>query len=635
MLAIVLTLIISFVNYHWYAGPSSTPVSIVPLASSPSRNILEKVKEVSSPRQQFGARILADERSRRFCIVFLAGIFAVCVATTSQAGRPNILLVVADDASRGSFGTYGSSYISTPNFDKLAASGVRFTNAYCCNPRCSPSRSCLLTGRYSWQLQEACNHSPFLTDRWKFFPSIFEDKGYFVGYTGKGWGPGVYQGQDTGRSEYTSTNPAGQCFSTRHLKPPFTGISTTDYAANFEDFLTQKPTDVPFCFWLGTREPHRRYEAGSGRQVYGDLGKIPVPAFLPDNEIVRGDLADYAVEVQWFDEQLGRALAILEQQGFAEQTIVLVTSDNGMPFPRGKGNCYDEATAVPLVVRWPRAIKGDRSVTDFVSFPDFAPTLLELAGLPVPEQMTGQSFTTQLLAKASGRIDPDRDSTLVGRERHDVGTTDGPQRCVSYPVRGIRSDKFLYLRNLQPHRWPSGDPSYDLLGCDECPSKSELIKMPWQTSADSLAKLSFQKRPSEELYDLVADPDCLDNLAMLAEMQETKTELRLRMETQLIEQGDPRTVSDGKIFDDYPNSNVYLQRRVYGDFLFDPVAAFERKYSTNIQVAPGTYWGPRHQMIRIIFAMFASLCGLSILTIVVKVLKRRRALQSTSLSGDD
>lgn len=220
-----------------------------------------------------------------------------CCTVAFAAERPNILFIIADDASRDSMGVYGSTYVQTPNFDRIAREGVLFTNAYNCNPKCAPARACLLTGRYSWQLEEACNHNPFLSDKWQFYPYLLEQSGYFVGYTGKGWGPGIWKSVDGGKSGFKSDNPVGHAWAKRTKKPPYRGISSTDYAANFKGFLDDQPDDQPFCFWFGTREPHRGYGKDNWKLDGRDLNDVTVPDYYPDNEVIRGDLADYAIFV--------------------------------------------------------------------------------------------------------------------------------------------------------------------------------------------------------------------------------------------------------------------------------------------------------------------------------------------------
>ncbi|MCR9294487.1 MAG: sulfatase-like hydrolase/transferase [bacterium] len=501
-----------------------------------------------------------------------------CLAAVS-AERPNILFIIADDASRDSFGAYGSTYVNTPNFDRIAREGVRFTQAYNCNPKCAPARACILTGRYSWQLEEACNHNPFLSDKWKFYPFLLEEAGYAIGYTGKGWGPGIHAGIDAGKSKFQNVNPAGRPYQSATLKPPYQGISNADYGQNLDDFLDQKPVDQPFCFWLGTREPHRGYEKDSWKKQGRDLQRVTVPEYYPDNETIRGDLADYAIEVEWFDRWIGHALDSLESRGLLEDTLILVTSDHGMPFPRVKGQIYDDGFHVPMAARWGAKIPSGRVVSDFVTFPDIAPTLLELAGLEPHAQMTGKSFVQQLLSDRSGRIDPQRDHTLLGKERHDIGRTDGDLLSVGYPSRALRNDHYLYVRNFKPDRWPVGNPEYDFPNCDGSPTKSYLTGLSQLDPDYRYFELSFGKRAEEELYDMEKDPDCVHNLAGSREHQLLKLQLWEQLKRELAEQGDPRILGQGDIFDFYPNCRIDRQQQLYARPDYDPVQIFEQRYN--------------------------------------------------------
>lgn len=497
----------------------------------------------------------------------------------SAADRPNILFIIADDASRDSMGIYGSTYVDTPNFDRIAREGVLFTQAYNCNPKCAPARACLLTGRYSWQLQEACNHNPFLSDRWAFYPFLLEDSGYCVGYTGKGWGPGEFSGYDASKSK-DKLNPAGHPFQDKKLKPPYQGINNIDYAGNFEDFLAQLPVEKPFCFWFGTKEPHRGYGKDNWKLDGRDLSKVTVPAYYPDNATIRGDLADYAIEVEWYDQHIGSALKHLEQRGMLDNTLIIATSDHGMPFPRVKGQIYDDGFHIPLAVRWGNKIQPGRIVTDFITFPDVAPTIMAAAGVELHPQMTGASFLPQLLSPNSGRIDVDRDHTLLGKERHDVGRTDGEQLSVGYPARAIRNDDYLYVRNFKPNRWPGGDPAYGLLNCDRSPTKSYLTGLSMADPDFRFYELSFGKRKQEELYDMKDDPDCIKNLADDPQMQNVKTELWLQLKQELSEQGDPRIVADGDIFDYYPNRQITRQQELYNTPDYDPIELFNSRFGS-------------------------------------------------------
>ena len=510
--------------------------------------------------------------------ISVAALFVMwMLGSQALAERPNVLFIIADDASRSSFGVYGSKYVNTPHFDRLANEGVRFENAFNCNPKCSPARACLLTGRYSWQLEEACNHQPFLSDKWVFYPYLLQDAGYFVGYTGKGWGPGVWLGEAQGGNS-NNKNPAGIPYQKKTLKPPYKGISNGDYAGNFGLFLDDKPADRPFCFWLGTREPHRSYELNSYQKAGKNLDDVTVPGYYPDNGTIRGDLADYALEVEWYDTHIGRAVQELADRKLLDNTLIIATSDHGMPFPRAKGQIYEESFRVPMAVRWGEKIKPGRIVTDFVTFPDVAPTILEVAGVQLHEQMTGKSFLDVLLAEGSGRIDAARDHTLLGKERHDLGRTDGDLVSVGYPVRALRNDQYLYVKNFEPDRWPVGDPEYGFLNCDNSPTKSYLLLQQSNPEQRKFFEMSFGKRPGEELYDIKKDPDCLENLAMNEQFADVKSKMWDQLQKELTAQQDPRILGQGRIFDFYPNRSIDKAQELYGNDFYDPVERFEKEY---------------------------------------------------------
>jgi len=189
--------------------------------------------------------------------------------------------------------------------------------------------------------------------------------------------------------------------------------------------------------------------------------------FWPDNDTVRNDMLDYAFEIEYFDAQLVKMLEMLEENGELPNTIVIVTGDNGMPFPRIKGQSYEYSNHLPMAIMWGKGIKNPgRTIDDFVNFIDIAPTLLETAGISESESgmqvIEGKSLTDIFKSKKSGIIDPNRDHILIGKERHDVGRPDDQ----GYPIRGIIKDGYLYIRNFKTERWPSGNPETGYLNCD-------------------------------------------------------------------------------------------------------------------------------------------------------------------------
>jgi len=479
------------------------------------------------------------------CVIAITG-WACADAQTPDKRAPNILVAVADDWSFGHAGAYGCSWVKTPAFDRIAKSGILFTRAYTPNAKCSPSRAAMLTGRYPWLLGAAANHNCIFPPSFQTYPEALEKNGYFVGMTTKGWSPGIALD-----AAGNPRNMAGKRFDSQKLVPPTTGIFPNDYAANFADFLKAAPAAQPWCFWYGSAEPHRNYEPGSGIAKGGKkLSDIDrVPGCWPDNPTVRSDMLDYALEVEHFDLQLGRMLDQLAAAGMLKNTIIIVTSDNGMPFPRIKGQAYEQSNHLPLAISWPAGIvQPNRKESSFVSLIDLAPTILELAGLtPATSGMapfSGRSLTDLFAAKPTG---PPRDHVLLGRERNDVGRP----LDQGYPIRGIIRDQCAYFYNFAPDRWPSGNPETGYMDSDGSPTKTEVLQS--RTTGDTrFWQACFGKRPDQELYNIDKDPDCLENLALIAEWIPVAHSLKQSLFKKLTTQEDPRMMGHGSDFDSYP-----------------------------------------------------------------------------------
>ena len=465
----------------------------------------------------------------------LCGPRTTAQARDTDAKRPNILLVIADDWSYGNAGAYGCQWINTPAFDRVAREGVLFSHAFTNNPKCSPCRASLLTGRNTWQLEEAMCHFGVFPAKWPVYPDLLEQAGYKVGHTGKGWGPGDFKAGGFTR------NPAGPAYQAYKLKPALQGVGATDFARNFAAFLDERRPGQPFCFWLGGHEPHRPYEDGSGRRAGRDSARVSLPAYFPDSPVVRGDMLDYALEVEWFDANLGKVLDQLEKIGELDDTLVLVTSDHGMPFPRVKGQIYEAGFHLPMAVRWGRRVKPGRVLDDFINAArPGAPTFLEAAGLKAPAPMSGRSFLTALLSEKSGLIDPTRNRMVIGKERHDIGRPDDQ----GYPVRAIRTPQYLYVRNYEPDRWPAGNPETSYPNCDNGPTKTLIT-----SQFDTYYRLCFGKRPAEELFRIDEDSDCIKNLAADPALQALKQQLKTEMEALLRQDEDPRMFGRGAVFE--------------------------------------------------------------------------------------
>lgn len=475
----------------------------------------------------------------RACLpaILLAGQALAAVSGAQADGRPNILLAISDDQSWKHAGAYGCPGLETPAFDRVAREGVLFTNAFSAGPMCTVSRACLLTGRNIWQNREAGTHWSVFPRDLVVYPDLLQEAGYQLGYTGKGWSPGNWE--QTGWPH----NPAGPAFNQRKCSVPTKAIRNIDYAANFEEFLQAKDGNKPFCFWYGAYEPHGPYEKGSGQRLGKNAADVVLPPFLEDTPENRRKLLDIFVEIEWFDKHLGQMLRILDGRGELESTLLVVTGDNGTSISHAKGNLYEYGVHVPLAVMWPKQVPGGRVVEDLVSFIDLAPTFIEAAGLDPHPDFTGKSLLGILRSRKSNRVDPNRTHVLLGQERGSHKRYDN----LGYPMRGIRAQQCLYIWNLKPERWPQGDPALFLWGKYGSRSKEEFkggLPRDWGL------------RPAEELFDILADPACMDNLADDPSHRETKATLRGWLRQELARQGDPRILGYGDIFESYPRFGV-------------------------------------------------------------------------------
>lgn len=464
------------------------------------------------------------------------------IAHPSSSGKPNILFAMADDWGWPHAGAYGDPGIKTPNFDRIANQGILFDHAYTTSPSCTASRNSVITGKYPWELGPGANLWSTLPTAHESFIHLLADTGYIIGRDkAKAWGPGDISSW----AEHHGAHPVGNQYD------------------NFENFLTDAAAKKkPFFFWLGSSDPHRGYERDTGIKSGIDPAIVHLFKHFPDSDIVRRDIADYYFEIQRWDAKIGYALSLLEKHGLIDNTIIVVTGDNGMPFPRGKGNLYDSGVRVPFAIRWGSTVTPGRRVEDFISFADIAPTLLELTGTPIPSEMTGLSFANLLSLEQSGKLDRNNRANIVfGRERHTMAQK--KPNPGGYPSRGLRTDEFLYIRNYRPTLWPAGarykhkkkaSQAVDYSDCDPGPTKSYIINNSDKDEVHRRAfALSFARRPAEELYDLAKDPDQINNLANDLQYSAIRKEMRSQLEERLDDLNDPRAIDpkyDG--FDKHP-----------------------------------------------------------------------------------
>jgi hypothetical protein len=460
---------------------------------------------------------------------FLSQLIFLFACSLHSAERPNILFAIADDWGWPHAGSYGDPVVKTPTFDRLAKEGALFRHAYVSSPSCTPSRGAILTGQWHWRLEGAGNLWSVFPDEYDTYPELLARAGYVTGVSSKGWGPG--------RTQKKGRQLAGSRYK------------------NFRAFMKNRESGKPFCYWLGSSDPHRGYAKGSGVKSGMNLSKIKLFPHFPDSNEVRSDVADYYFEVQRFDSLVGDAIKVLEESGELDNTIVVMTGDHGMPFPRCKSNNYDSGARVPLAIRWPSKVKAGTVVNDFVSLVDVAPTFYQAADLDVPSDVSGRS----LLSLLAGKDKSDRSYVLHGKERHVPGQEG--KDMGGYPTRAIRTHDFLYLHNFRPDRWPAGTPNYQMAAikgawlsdCDNGPTKTYMVE---NSDKDAhhrrLYELAFGKRTAIELYDLKKDPDQLVNIAADSGYAETVKKLKAHLFAELEKTNDPRVTGNGPDFDKFP-----------------------------------------------------------------------------------
>ena len=470
-------------------------------------------------------------------------IHSGAAAADASLKRPNILFLFADDWAWPHASCLGCPGIKTPAFDRIVKEGVLFRNAHTAAPSCSPSRASILTGQWPWRLEQGADLWSFIPPKHSVYPDLLENAGYFVGMMGKGYGPGSNEGRPH--------NAAGQAFK------------------DFSAFLKARTDQKPFCFWMGGHKPHRPYVPDSGVRKGMDPSKVIVPPYLPDNEVVRRDICDYFAAAQDFDEEVAGMIDALDKAGELDNTLIVISGDNGWPFPRSKATCYDTGTHQPLAIRWGGHIKPGRVVDDFTSLADLAPTFLEVAGVKPPDSMTARSLLNVLLSEKSGQVDPARDHVLTSMERHaSSGRSDGDARSVGFPMRSILTKEFHFIRNFRSERWPAGDPpsggipQADALAkntyagfsdVDAGPTKAWILTHKEEPEVKPFYDRAFGKRPPRELYDLRNDPYELKNLADEAAYADQLKELDARLMAELKATGDPRASGGGDEFDRYPS----------------------------------------------------------------------------------
>jgi len=428
-----------------------------------------------------------------------AGATALAASPTVTAdgtakNKPNVVWLISEDTSPD-LGCYGAPTVKTPNFDRFAREGMRFTNAFVTGPVCSAARSAFMTGMYQTSIG-AHNHRSHREDGYtlpepvKVFAEYFRAAGYFTSN-----GNGVPDSRP-GKNDFNFT-----------VDKPFDG---TDWS--------QREPGQPFFAQVNFFMTHRDFKRDKENPI--DPADVQLPPYYPDHPVARRDWADYLESLQVLDRQIGTVLKRLEDEGLADNTIVFYFGDHGRPHVRGKQWLYEGGIHIPLIIRWPGHIEPGSVNDGMVSSIDFAPTSLSLAGITPPEHMQGQVF-----------LGPDaetRDMIFAARDRCDE-TVDR--------IRCVRTRRYKYIRNFYPDRPYTQSNAYKRKQYPVLTLMEVLHKRGELTPEQ--ARFMAPTRPKEELYDLQADPYELHNLADEPEAAGTLKELRAELE-RWIEETDDR-----------------------------------------------------------------------------------------------
>ena len=440
-------------------------------------------------------------------------LFFAVIAIRSEAAQKNVLLLIGDDHGL-QVGCYGDRVAKTPNLDRLAAEGIRFSNAYCTTASCSPSRSVLLTGMHThsngqYGLAHA-EHKQATLENVRSLPRILKESGYKTGVIGKlHVNPESVYPFDLNTSQGTMGN--------RNVQ------RMAELAKGF-----MADSEKPFFLLVGFADPHRAAQGFANDRDYPSVEsvkvepvRVAVPAHLPDSPEVRADLAEYYQSVARLDQGVGLALKALEEAGKAKDTLVVYLSDNGMPFPGAKTTLYDSGIHLPLIVRSPAQSKRGIVNQAMVSWVDIAPTILEWSGAAPAPGMQGRSFLAVMEQE-----NPDGwDMVFASHQFHEI--------TMYYPMRAIRTRKHKMIWNLA-HPLPF-------------PFASDIWASPsWQHTRSRTdgrmggrKREDFLRRPEIELYDLEKDPNELRNLAFDRTNLELARGLHQRLVQMMRETKDP------------------------------------------------------------------------------------------------
>lgn len=412
----------------------------------------------------------------------------LCINLLAQK-QPNIVLFMADDCTYRDIGTYGSKDSKTPNIDALADTGMKFNKFFQAVPMCSPTRHNLMTGLYPVRSGAYPNHT-FVEAGTKSIVQHLKPLGYRVALSGK--------------RHISPTSVFDFEYLGRGKNPDFALVD------NFLADATKKKE--PFCLFLTSNEPHVPWNKGNVELF--DPGTVKLPPTYVDTEETRQAFVSYLAEINYLDQQVEKALALLEKYDIADNTIFIFTSEQGNSFPFAKFTCYDAGLQTAFIVRWPEVIRKGSTNDAVADYTDVVPTFIDIAGGEVPPELDGKSFLNILRGEASHHKDY---SFGMQTTRGILNGSD------HYGIRSVTDGHYRFIMNLTPEA--------EFQNLATSPEKGSAWWLSWLKAAktDPSARErvnAYRKRPAFELYDTEADPYNMTNLVGRKEYKEIEDRLK-------------------------------------------------------------------------------------------------------------
>lgn len=420
--------------------------------------------------------------------------FAQPPGARQSNSRPNFVFIVTDDISPNDLAVYGNAFVPTPNLQRMADNGLVFDNAYLTISSCSPSRCSMITGRYPHNTGAPELHTRLPNDQRTFVQQL-QQAGYHTVLSGKNH---MGQAAELGFDEQSDSRPAGSEKWVQHLQ--------------------NRPQDQPFFCWFASHDAHHAFTINDQAPMFSPED-IQVPPMMYDGPGTRDMLCGYFHEVARTDYYVGQVLDELQKQNLTDRTYVIYCSDNGRPFPRCKTYLYESGIQTPLLITGPGVTSG--RTESLVSSIDFSATILDLAGVTIPDTIQGRSFRPVL-----------SDPRAVTRQ---VAFAERNWHVFQNHARAVRCGDWLYIRNAFPER-------HNLSG-ESATFRYAAVKELWQAAADGrlpphVALLTKPQQPAEMLFNVVDDPHQFHNLAQNSDHRQQLQQMQRLLDSWVQATGD-------------------------------------------------------------------------------------------------